>query len=312
MRSWQAIVCAFMLTAVSSARASAQQPWPMDQWLAHPVDDATFATYRQFFAYDRSVPLDVRVIDTATVQGVARQHLSYQSTPGERVFANYFQPVGGEGAPRPGIVLLHGGVAEGKDSPGTVAGAAFLARAGFAVLAIDMPYFGERGGKLLTTYTEQEKHDRLYNQPPLYLAWVTQVAKDASRALDLLVDERGVTAGHVGLVGFSRGAEVGVIVGAVEERFAAVALLYGGHMDHGETAHLPAACPANYIGHIAPRPLFMANGTLDQDYSRERSVEPLQRWAKEPKTILWFDTGHQAPPAEMMTATVQFLRTHLQ
>ena len=284
----------------------------MDQWLAHPVDDATFATYRQFFTYDHNVPLDVRVIDTVSEQGIRWEHLTFQSTPGERVFANYYPAIGSEGDESPGVVLLHGGGGGGKDSPGPKAAAGFLARAGFAVLAIDMPYFGERGGTLLTTYTEQEKHVRLYNQPPLYLSWVTQVAKDASRGLDFLVHERGVTPGRVALVGFSRGAEVGTIVGAVEDRFAAVVLLYGGHMDHGEREHLPAACPANYIGHIAPRPLFMGNGTLDQDYSRERSVEPLQRWAKQPKTILWVETGHQAPPPEMLAAAVQFLRTHLQ
>lgn len=305
-------ILSFVLTALLSASAAgAQQPWPMDTWLAHPVDDATFQTYQQFFAYDRSVPLDVRVLDTLTERGVWRERLTYQSTPGERVFANFYRAVGGEGPSQPGVVLLHGGVAAGKDSPGTVAIAVFLARAGFSVLAIDMPYFGERGGKLLTTYTEEEKHTKLYNQPPLYLTWVTQVTRDASRGLDVLVSERWARTGHVGLVGFSRGAEVGTIVGAVEKRFAAVALMYGGHMDHGETAHLPAACPANYIGRISPRPLFMANGTLDQDYSRERSVEPLQRWAKQPKTILWFETGHQAPPPEMMAAAVQFLHTHI-
>ena len=42
--------------------------------------------------------------------------------------------------------------------------ARILARAGFSVLALDMQHFGERSSNLLTTFTEQEKHERLYNQ----------------------------------------------------------------------------------------------------------------------------------------------------
>jgi hypothetical protein len=31
---------------------------------------------------------------------------------------------------------------------------------------MDLQYFGERSTQLLTTFSEQEKHDKLYNQPP--------------------------------------------------------------------------------------------------------------------------------------------------
>ena len=312
MERWRLLFWIVGLNVAVLTPGVAQERWPLDEWLTRPVNNATFETYRQFFTYDRSVPLDMRVLDTTQADGLRRQHLSFQSTPGERVFAYYYRAMGGEGGPRAAVILLHGGVAEGKDSPGAKQVAAFLARGGFAVLAIDLPYFGERGGALLTTYTEQEKHERLYNQPPLYLAWVIQLTKDVGRAFDLLVSERGADPGHVGFVGESRGAEVGTIVVAVEQRLVAAALLFGGHFDRGETSHLPAACPANYIGRIAPRPLLMVNGTLDDDYSRERSVEPLYRLAKQPKTILWAETGHQVPSPEQLSATVQFLRAHLQ
>ncbi len=311
MERWRPVFWIVGLNVAVLTPGVAQERWPSDEWLTRPVNNATFETYRQFFTYDRSVPLDTRVLDTTQADGVRRQHLSFQSTPGERVFAYYYPAIGGDGAPR-AVILLHGGVAEGKDSPGAKQIAAFLARGGFAVLAIDLPYFGERGGALLTTYTEQEKHERLYNQPPLYLAWVIQLTKDVGRAFDLLVSERGADPGHVGFVGYSRGAEVGTTVVAVEQRLLAAALLFGGHFDRGETRHLPAACPANYIGRIAPRPLLMVNGTLDDDYSRERSVEPIYRLARQPKTILWAETGHQVPSPEQLSATVRFLRAHLE
>lgn len=312
MERWRPVLWNVVFTVAGLTPGVAQERWPSDEWLTRPVNNATFETYRQFFTYDRSAPLDLVVLDAGEEDGLRREHLSFQGTPGQRVFANYYPAVRGEGALQAAVILLHGGLAGGKDDPSTKQLAAFLVRSGFSVLAIDLPYFGERGGDLLTTYTEQEKHERLYNQPPLYLAWVTQLTKDVGRAFDLLVAERGASSTHVSFVGFSRGAEVGTIVAAVEQRFAAAALLYGGHFDRGETGHLPAACPANYIGRIAPRPLLMVNGTLDDDYSRERSVEPLYRLAKQPKTILWAETGHQVPSPEQLAAVVEFLRAHLE
>lgn len=312
MERWRPVLSTVVFNVAVLTTGVAQERWPFDEWLTRPVNNATFETYRQFFAYDRSAPLDLRVLDTGDEDGLRREHLSFQGTPGERVFANYYPAARSESALQAAVILLHGGSAEGKDSPAAKRIATFLVRAGFSVLAIDLPYFGERGGDLLTTYTEQEKHERLYNQPPLYLAWVTQLTKDVGRAFDLLVAERKGNPDHIGLVGFSRGAEVGTIVAAVEQRFAAAALLYGGHFDRGENSHLPAACPANYIGRIAPRPLLMVNGTLDDDYSRERSVEPLYRLAKQPKTILWAETGHQVPSPQQLSAAVQFLRAHLE
>jgi hypothetical protein len=102
-----------------------------------------------------------------------------------------------------------------------------------------------------------------------------------------------------------------VIAGAADRRLAAVAMLYGGHFDALERGHLPAACPANYIGRISPRPLLMINGTRDTDMIKETSVEPLQRLAKQPKTILWAETGHQLPTEEHRSALLRWLQDSL-
>lgn len=283
-----------------------------DQWVTRPVDDRTFQAYLDFFAYDRRVPLDLRMTDTEERDGIRREHLSFQSTPGLRVFAQLYSPATPSGAgKRPAIVLLHGGGAGGKEGPGPKVLAALLARAGWSVLAIDLLYFGERSTDLFTTFTEQEKHERLYNQPSAYLAWVTQTVKDVGRSLDFLTDQLGADPKHLALVGFSRGAVVATIAGAVERRLSAVVLLYGGHFDALEREHLPAACPANYIGRISPRPLLTINGNLDTDLVKDKEVMPLLRLAKPPKQSLWADTGHQLPTEEHRAAMVQWLRETL-
>jgi dienelactone hydrolase len=269
-----------------------------DPWLARPVDDQTFQTYLDFFAYDKKLPFDLRVIDTEEKDGVKREHLSFQSTRGVRVYANLHRPAASASRQWPSVILLHGGGPTGKDNPNSQLLSSLIARAGSKVLAIDMQYFGERGTDLLTTFTDPEKHERLYNQPPAYLAWVTQTVKDVSRSLDLLVEQRDADPKRIALIGLSRGAIVATIAGGADRRLAAVALLYGGHFDALERGHLPAACPANYIGRISPRPLLMINGTHDTDMIKETSVEPLQRLARQPKLILWAETGHQSSLTE--------------
>ena len=99
-----------------------------------------------------------------------------------------------------------------------------------------------------------------------------------------------------------------LIVGGADQRLAGVAALIAGHFDAIESGHRSAACPANYIGHISPRPLLMINGEHDADYDKKESVLPLQALAGEPKEFHWNDTGHTLPPESTTTRLLDWLR----
>jgi len=281
-----------------------------DQWLARPVDDQTFKTYLDFFAYDRKLPLETKVAKVDEEQGLRKERLAFQSTPGVRVTAMFRQAPVPAGTKPPALILLHGGGGPGKDATGPARFAELLSRAGWSVLSLDLQYFGERSTLLLTTFSEQEKHDKLYNQPAMYLAWITQSVKDISRAIDFLVEQRGVDPRRIGIVGFSRGAIVESIAAGVDRRLSPVLMVYGGHFDALDNNHLAAACPANFIGRIAPRPLLMINGTQDSDMIKDRAVEPLFKLAKQPKQIIWTDGGHMFMTEEHRAALIQWLREH--
>jgi len=284
--------------------ASAQER-PTDEWLAAPVDDQTFAAYLQFYAYDAALPFETAVLDSGEDEGIHVEHLRFQSTPGAQVFARLYQPSASNGRT---VVLLHGGTAQGKDGRSLGRVARVLARAGFTILAIDLQHFGERDDGFFTTFAEIEKHDRLYNNPAVYLNWVAQTVKDVSRSFDFLVKERGADPRRIALAGVSRGAVVATIAGAADKRFRAVALLHAGHFDFYEKGHQAAACPANYIGRISPRPLFMLNARGDGDFLPETSIKPLQGLAKQPVTIRWTDGPHAFSSDEDLGALVEWLR----
>jgi len=90
-----------------------------------------------------------------------------------------------------------------------------------------------------------------------------------------------------------------------------VVVLYGGHFDLLEDGHLAAACPANYIGRISPRPLLMVNGENDADFLKETSVLPMQRLARDPENFYWAAGGHGVFTDEHGTFLVRWLQQQL-
>jgi dienelactone hydrolase len=287
------------------------QERPSDTWLTDPVDRTTFEAYKDFFSYGANVPFLTEVLDESEEEGVREEHLRFQSTPGLMVTARLYHAQGREIAEAPAIVFLHGGGIQGKDPAHLVRLHRFLARAGVSVLAIDMWRFGERNDGFLGGGSEQERHELLYNNEPVYLEWVQQAVKEVSRSFDFLVRERGVDPERVGLTGFSRGAVVSMVAGASEERFKAVSLIHGGHFDFFEDGHRAAACPANYVGRIG-RPVLFINSERDQDFLLETAILPIHRLAGPSAEVYWTTAGgHGAMNDEARSALATWLREKL-
>jgi len=288
------------------ARAGSAQEAAADEWLTRPVSDATFRTYLEFFTYNAALPFAAQVLDTTEEQGVVREHLSYVSTPGQTVTAFLYRPSTSASAGRGGVILLHGGSPRGKNSVAPLS--TLMARDGWTVLAVDLLHYGERVTGLFERFTNEEKSERLYNEPATYVEFVTQTVKDVRRGYDYLVQSRGVSADRVVLVGMSRGAVLATIAGAAERRLAGVVLLHGGHVIVQEHGHQPAACPANYLSRIGPRPLFMLNSTNDAVFLPAASIRPFQRLAREPVQIRWADGPHGFLGPEDHAALLEWLR----
>ncbi len=297
------------LVTLAVATSLAAQERPTDQWLTNPVEDRTFEAYLEFFAYDEALPVNTEVVTAGEAGGLFEERINFHSTPGMIVTARFYRPLRESTARRGGVIFLHGGVPRAKDDPTSIQLSRLMARAGWTVLSIDYLHWGGRNTGLLETFSEVEKHERLYNQPAAYLEFVTQTVKDVSRSYDFLVRERNADPARIVLVGFSRGAQLSMIAGGAERRLAAVALLHGGHFDFFEDDHRAAACPANYIGRISPRPLLMINGENDADYVPDTAVRPLQDLLQEPKRIIWTDAGHGFLSQDDRTTLVDWLRS---
>jgi len=302
-----ATICATMLAAAPRARAQDAAPdTRTDAWLSQPVDDATFRTYLDFFTYNANLPFNAVIGEVVTQEGVTREHVTFQSTSGMQVTAYVYRPASPSAVSRGGIIYLHGGSARGKETGAGVK--TTMALDGWTVLSIDLLHYGERRTDVLTTYANEEKAERLYNEPATYLAFVEQTAKDARRGYDFLVQEHGLDPNRILLVGHSRGGVLSSIVGAVETRFAGVVLMHPGHFGLGVQSHQAAACPANYIGRISPRPVIMFQTTADSYFLPESTIRPLVALARDPVDVHWGDGPHGFMSEDDMAELLAWLR----
>ena len=154
MRSRRPFVALLVLTVTAGSHALGQTPFA-DEWLGKPVDDRTFKTYLEFFAYVPARPARSEVDGLRGTRGHQDRALMVSNMLGVRVAARLYQPPGAERGKPATLILLHGGGPNGKEGPGILRVALNLARAGWQVFAIDMPYFGERHTDLLTTFTKK-------------------------------------------------------------------------------------------------------------------------------------------------------------
>jgi hypothetical protein len=256
---------------------------------AAPPERAPLST----FAYDRSAPLDLRTGPAETVQGMQLRTISFASPRGGRATGLLMVPPGR--GPFAGIVLQHGL----PGSASRIAGyAAYLARRGAVVVALDAP-FARRGGPP-TRMTEADSTEQV------------QLIVDQQRAVDLLLARRDVDPARLAYVGGSYGAAMGALLAGVERRLKTYVLMVGdggllahftGPEDAGFMGRLMRAQrerwlaamrpiePSLFVGLAPPASILFQNGRRDEMVP-PRDAEALHAAARSPKTVRWYDAGH--------------------
>ena len=246
-----------------------------------------------------SVPksLSFTVRDERAVRGGRRVALELDAA-GDRVPAALLLPL--EPRPAPAVLLLHG-YTSNKEQMVESAGRALLAR-GVASLGIDLPLHGERvgsGGRVAGMSADEFRN-------PLALAQRWRAAMEECRvALLYLAELPELDGERLGLVGYSMGAYLGVMVAAREPSLRALVLAAGGDLP----ANLPYAPlvrtvvdPVRAVKGYAGRPLLMVHGRHDRTI-RPDQAERLFAAAGEPKRLLWYDGGHWLPDSVVRQAT---------
>jgi len=267
-----------------------------------------------FYRYDSALPLDIEEKKLSENGSGTTYHLIYTSAHEQRVTAILMIPKGT--GPFPAVIAQHG--YQGSKQVDYVAAVCdFLVKQGYAVMAIDAQYHGERAkaGRDMFMYA---------TAPHTARDAFAQTVIDLRRAVDVLQARPEIDAKRIGYWGASMGAMLGAVFCGLDNRIKAACLVVGGgglanalSKRFGVTPSgdikdaLTVIEPVNYVGMISPRPLLMLNGKQDKTISVE-AAQALFDAAGEPKRIVWYDAGHtDLPPAEVMGETLRFFSQNL-
>lgn len=274
-----------------------------------------------FYAYDASLPLNPELKkmpeeSQKLAEMRTRYHLTYDSVHDQRVTAILALPK--KFAPPFPAVILVAGAGGHKDTDYLRLTADMLSSLGYATLSLDAQYHGERKrpGRtgnihLIDSYTNRD-------------AWV-QTVIDLRRAVDYLASRPDIDAQKIGYFGFSQGGILGATFLGVEPRVKAACLAVsgGGFVEwakqrkiwkagHARAFQVNAAVtdPIYFIGRFAPRPLLMLSAKRDELIPKEATLR-LFNAAKQPKQLVWFNSGHILPLDALFNDARHFFVEHL-
>ena len=217
-------------------------------------------------------------------------HLKFTDADGDVVPALLCTPKGKAG-PFPVVVAVHGLTSNKAQVMAQVAPE--LAERGFAVIAPDLPFHGERPGQ---PWSILDKSD-----PERTFELFRQTIRDVRMCIDLAEGRPELdTANGVVLVGYSLGSWINAVAGPADERVKAMVLMVGGAhdvpLDALPLAQLRATDPRTAIAHFAPRPLLMLNAKQDAVVTPDMGRRLFAACDVTCAEQRWYDTGHLLSP----------------
>lgn len=270
------------------------------------IGPEAFQVMRQFFDYDQGVDLDVQVVERSDFHGHAREKIVFNGSRKVRVPAYLALPKGAAG-PAPCVLLLHG-LTSSKESwwraDDTMSQLTRrLLDAGFAVMALDAEYHGER-----LAHNDYQSATALLDK-----GWFTasrdmmiQSTIEYRRALDYLGTRTEIDAARIGAVGYSMGGIMTFMLAAAESRVKAVVTCVSPVI---KVPHL-----VTNVANSAPylrQPLLMLMATQDErNYTETEARQLLALAGSEAKDLKFFASGHMLP-AEWTPEAAAWMQRHL-
>ncbi len=166
-----------------------------------------------------------------------------------------------------------------------------LLEAGFAVMALDAVYHGERAA------------ENNFAGPPWPFAYphqatqmVVQTAVEYRRAMDYLATRPEIDTSRIGILGLSMGGAITFALSSIDPRIKAAVAGITPILTLREPKFQPWM-PTTFAAHIRSVPFLMFMGTTDSFYTMEQAREVYSRIPSPKKEFISYQTGHE-PPVE--------------
>jgi len=272
---------------------------------------------KRLYDYDSEQPLETKDTLLHERDGVKVYDISYASPGGGRVTAYLVAPAGN--GPFAGLVFGHWGPGNRTEF---LPEAMLYAEAGAASLLIDYPWVRPAPWRRdLHYFSDAEADHEIY----------VQAVVDLRRGIDLLAARPGVDPDRLAYIGHSYGAQWGAILSAVDDRLKA-AVLMGGipdlaaiylENDDPDFVKLRASVPneelekylrinactdaIHYVRYAAPTPLLFQFARYER-YFNEEAMKRYAQAASEPKSVKWYETGHDLNDVQALLDRSEWLQ----
>jgi len=303
-------LCLKLITAVivlcCAASAVAEDNYPMI-----PVGEEAYEMIVQSYRYDKSIPLNASVVETKKMPNCSREKIVFDGVRDGRVPGYLALPKTGK-APYPVIILLHGHTGH-KDEwwmddsfyGGGLVTKAFLPE-GYAVLALDAQYHGER--KADNNYESPNMlHSRGWHSRSIDM--VIQTVSEYSRAIDYLETRPEIDMSRIGVHGYSMGGMMAFLLTATEPRIKTTVscVTWNWKIDNPKYNLI---APHNFAQGIGDRPFLMMMGKKDPILPLD-AAERLYRLIEKPSTnLILYDSGHRLPD-DYIGESLSWFKLHL-
>ena len=277
-------------------------------------EEATSTLY-QAYEYDRTIPLESRVVEEIKKDGTVRQKIVFRGVQGFLVPSYLEYPAEGK-SPFPCVLLLHGwsGAKEhwwkdgGYISGGNVRQA--LLKTGFAVMALDAQCHGDRIAQNdfapVNHFVDPalEKHPRkgYFTQRDIYI----QTTRDYRRAIDYLETRSEIIASRIGAIGYSMGGAQTFLLTGVDDRVK-VSVACCTPADRIKTSPI---APQNFTRGLGNRPFLMIMGRTDEMCSMEQANGLHVLIESTAKELIMIDAGHKLP-VDYVPRAIEWIQKHL-
>jgi dienelactone hydrolase len=249
----------------------------------------------QFFDYDKSIPLEVRMVEKNDEANYVREKIVFRGTRNSRVPGYLAIPKNGSG-PYACILLMHG-ISDSKESwwkENSFNSGGLLTKqlidAGFAVLTLDAEYHGER-----LANNDFESADIFIFQNGWLLRardMIVQSVIEYRRAMDYLSTREDIDSSQFGLVGYSMGGMMAFHLSAIDSRVKATVA----SVTHIIKEPYSALAVYNFAPYIGDPSFLMLVGENDsRNYSKKEARQLYDLIKNKDKVLTFFESGHKLP-----------------
>jgi dienelactone hydrolase len=287
---------------------------PLSSAVERLGEEATQALY-QFYSYDRTIPLEARIVEKIEKDGTVREKFVIRGAQGFLI-PGYFEYPITRTAPLACVLLLHGwsGSKEhwwrdgGYISGGNVRRA--LLDSGYAVVAIDAQCHGDRISQNdfapVNHFADPalEPHPRkgYFTQQEIYV----QTTRDYRRVLDYLESRTEVDPSRIGMIGYSMGGAQTFLLTGVDQRVkVSVACCVP-----ADRVKLSPIAPQNFTTGIGNRPFLMIMGSTDSMCPLDQANGLHALIDAKVKELVFIDAGHKLP-VDYVPHAIEWIRKHL-